>query len=337
MKEVYQKAMQKKKKYHHELYAMTFGFAVLVLLAVLVDSLVSFAAFIFFPLFVVPYFISMQTMSLQLEEFGFDRRRFNGIKRMATLSSMLRSGFKSLSTVLVAVCINFVATIIIFSIFDFIPQYHEFIQEFIKIIQDGENFYANLEVVAKEYNAQYNFVMYLTQAVSYGLAFGFFVFKMTNNSLYALCKNNASLPSGRNAPVFKDTFEKYKKEYHKMFISKEWYKILLIGVCYIIGAISFYYLKLLNFGIPFATALALIAYCFLVPDIIVVQEQMYIYMFDELSQRNATNMQKMFDDIKDKQILNDEQQEELDKFINNLREKLNQKKDDDDDNDKSDS
>lgn len=340
MHEVFQNAKEKKKTYRSAIYAMVLGFAIVCLAAVLLDAFLPFSAFVIFPFFVLSYYVAMQMMITQLGRMEFSRSQFKTFKRMTTFSTILRSPYKSLFHVVMAALIKYFLTFLIIAIFLNIPAYHDFIVEFSKIVfsLDGRNVNDAIMAFAKANQEQYNFVFFITDSVSYGVAYLYFMFMMLHNGLYALCENNVYTQSG-NKSVFLRVFKKYKGSYYKLVFAKEWYKILLILILFAGGFVLAYFLGLLNYGVPIATGLSVIGVCLLLPDLLLFQEQTCIVMQKELQEHKRNDIQKQYNDISDK--LNEDQKKELDAFIDNLNKTLNgmnsQDKDDDSDDEKKDS
>ena len=165
----------------------------------------------------------------------------------------------------------------------------------------------------------------MSSAISYGLAFMFFVYKMLHNALYALCKTSASLPNGKDQPIFKDVFKKYSRAYYKTYYKNEWYKVALIPLFYVVGILLAYFLDLKALNLVFGVSLSLVALVILLPDLMLYQEKTYASMFEELSKRNFTNMQKVYSDIKGQANLSEEQEKALEDFMNQLENAMKEK------------
>lgn len=327
MDKLFDLAKQKKSKQRQFLYAMTFGFVIVALLVAFLDSLVSYSAIIFVPFLVVPFFIAVQMMYLQLENEPFSSKLFYRIFRVG-MSPMLRSSYRTIKNALFAVLINFVLSSIILGIFYLIPNYHQFILDLFEVIQAnyGDTLNDALNTFAKANLQQYNTVFYITNAISYGVSFMYFAYKMLHNALYALCKNAASLPNGKNQPIFNEVFSKYKKVYYKNYYKHQWYKVLLVPIFYTLGALVAYFTDKLALSNWFGSSFAITAIGILLPDLLGYQEQAYIYFFNELSSKNFINMQKIYSDIENNLDLTKEQHDALQNLLNQLKETVEEEK-----------
>lgn len=342
MDEVFKKAKEKKAKYRGSIYAMIFGFVVICLVTIFLDALIGYMAIILFPFLVLPYFIAMQMSIIQLENIPFNRNNFNLSMRLGLFPNC-RIPFRTLANAFIALLIYSVTSLLVFAILYLTPTYKDFISQLLNVLQnsDTQNVFDNLSSLANSNIETYNFVMYLTSSIGYGVGFMYFIYKMLHNALYALCKTSASLPNGKNKPVFKDVFPHYKKQYYKIVYGKEWYKIILIPILFALGIVICYFTNKLAFGIPVACALSVIGIAILLPDLLLIQENTYAVMFEELSAYNFTNMNKMYETMRSSDRLTEEQKQELDNFINHLKDVIdgeknnNENKDDKDDNNKN--
>ena len=344
MDEIFEKAKEKKVKYRGPIYAMTFGFVITCFITIFLDTLFGYMAIILFPFLVLPYFIAMQMTIMQLDNLPFNRKTFNSAMRLGFFPNC-RIPFRTLANVLLALLIYALVSSLTLGILYLTPSYNDYISQLILVIQnsDAQNIYSNISAFANSNIETYNFVMYLTTTIGYGAGFMFFVYKMLHNALYALCRVSASLPNGKDKPIFKDVFPHYKKQYYKIIFSKEWYKIILIPLLFAGGVVLCYFTNLLNFAIPVSCALSVVGIAILLPDLLLIQENTYAVMFDELSASNFTNMNKIYKQMRSSDNLTEEQKQELDNFINHLKDVIdgeknnneNKDKDDKDDNNKN--
>ena len=97
-----------------------------------------------------------------------------------------------------------------------------------------------------------------------------------------------------------------------------------------------YFTNILNFAIPVSCALSVIGIAVLLPDLLLIQENTYAAMFDELSAGNFTNMNKIYKQMRSSDNLTEEQKQELDNFINHLKDVIDGEKNNNENNDKDD-
>lgn len=319
MQEVYREAKNKKKKQYTVILAMLFGFLMIGLLTILLDFLFSFSAILLFPFLILPYFIAMQMTLIQIDVQEFNRRRFYRMFAIG-LSPLVRKSFSALKNVLIAVIIYYLtsqASMIIFGLF---PKYSEVIKQLNESVANSGNILniSNTINDAIQNNELLKNMIFISSSIAYGLAFMFFVYKMLHNALYALCKTSASLPNGKKRPVFNEVFKKYSKQYYKTYYKKEWYKVALVPIFYAGGILLAYFLDLPGLNLLFGVTLAFIAIVILLPNLMLYQEKTYVKMFEELSKRNITNMQKVYSDLKDQANLTKEQEAALEDFMKQL-------------------
>lgn len=337
MKEVLQLAMQKKKKYYATIIAMVFAFFVVLLLSTFLSFWLEYLIILLFPLLILPFFIAMQMTMIQLDTMEFSAKKFNRMI-MVGMSPMLKKPFRTLKTVLLSFLLFIAFTYLSFLIASYIPYYKDYIAEIINISLNntGVDMYNAIITYMQTNTEMTQALMFFVSSISYGIAFFFFIFKMLHNALYALCKNSASLPDGHNQPVFKETFKKYAKQYYRQYYLHEWYKVLLVPVLYALGIYVSYLIEKPTYNLFFATIFALIGVVILLPNLMLYQEQTYVLMFEELSTRNFSNMQKIYSDLKGQANLTQEQTDALDDFIKQLEEAIKTKDQDDKKEDKDD-
>ena len=337
MQDVYLEAMKKKKQYRAVVLAMTFGFLMVGLLTVLLDYLLPFSAIILFPFLVLPYFIAMQMTLIQIDVQEFKNKNFYRMF-LVGISPIVRRSFGLIKNILFAVLIYYLASQATMLIFGLIPQYSSLMSQLNESITIENASFAelyNTVIDIVQNNEVWKNAIFISTSISYGAAFMFFIYETLHNSLYALCKNSASLPNGRNKPVFKEVFKKYSRDYYKTYYRKEWYKVILVPIFYIGGILLAYFLDLPNLNIILGTAFAVIAIVLLIPNLMLYQEKMYVKMFDELSKKNFSNMQKVYSDLRGQVNLTKEQENALEDFMKQLEDAVKEKKENDNDENKS--
>ncbi|MCH5171889.1 MAG: hypothetical protein J1F31_03555 [Erysipelotrichales bacterium] len=338
MQDVYLEAKRKKKKYYAIILAMLFGFLMLTLLTVLLDYLLPFSTIILFPFFILPYFIAMQMMLIQIDVQEFNNKTFYRLFRIG-LSPLIKMSFGTLINVLLAILIYYLVNQVSIIVFVLLPQNSGLITQLIESMEiEGITF-------KEMYDIFYGFIqnseswkqmIFISTSIAYGAGFMFFIYRMLHNSLYALCKTSASLPSGRNKPVFKEVFKKYSRYYYKTYYKHEWYKVALVPIFYAGGVLLAYYLNLQVLTLVIAPSLALVAVTLLLPNLLLYQEKTYVMMFHELSKKNYTNMQKVYTDLKGQANLNKEQEKALDEFMKQLENATKEKREENKENKNSD-
>ena len=344
MNEVLERMSEKKKKYRPQILAMVFGFVILAFLAIVLDQFLSFSAIVVFPLVVFPYFISMQMMLLQIEQREFSRRNFKSYY-FAGLSPMVRKAYSPLINALLAVLIYLLSSILIFVIFYCMPSYNDVFSEMIKGMSRYSNtsdMYNYLAAFVNEHDEIFYLLFLVSNGISYGFAFMFFIYKISHNALYGLCKAGLNLPNGKNRPVFKETFVKYKKQYYLTFYKHNWYRVILVPLFYGFGVYLSTLINQTHLWMMFGSGFAIIALAILLPNLLLFQEQTYVMMFDELSKKNFKNMEKIYDNFRNNANLSEEQSKALDEFIEGLRKTIDDsqnkdKKDEPHDDEKKDS
>ncbi|MCH5179952.1 MAG: hypothetical protein J1F32_01910 [Erysipelotrichales bacterium] len=327
MQEVYMEAKKKKKKFYPMIFAMLFGFFMVCLLTVVLNILFPAFVIVLFPLLILPYFIAMQMTLIQLDVQEFSRKNFYRLL-VVGLSPMIRRSFRVLKNALLACLIYFLAMQVSMFIFGLIPEYSELMTELTKSIAlNGSNINNVIDTITNNYqnNELWTNMIFISSSIAYGLAFMFFVYKMLHNALYALCKTSASLPDGKDQPIFKEVFKRRSRAYYKTYYKNEWYKVVLVPLFYILGVVLAYFLERKALNLVFGISFSLVAIVILLPSLMLYQEKTYASMFEELSKRNFTNMQKVYSDIKGQANLSEEQEKALEDFMNQLENAMKEK------------
>lgn len=327
MQEVYIEAKKKKKKFYPMIFAMLFGFFMVCLLTAVLDILFPAFVIVLFPLLILPYFIAMQMTLIQLDVQEFSRKNFYRLFFVG-LTPMIRRAFSALKNVLLACLIYFLTTQLALFVFGLIPEYSDLMVQFTNSVAlGGSNVNDVVNTIMNNYqnNELWNNMIFISSSIAYGIAFMFFVYKMLHNALYALCKTSASLPNGKGQPVFKEVFKRHSRAYYKTYYKNEWYKIALVPIFYALGVVLAYFLDKKAFNLVFGVSFSLIAIVILLPNLMLYQEKTYASMFEELSKRNFTNMQKVYSDIKGQANLSEEQEKALEDFMNQLENAIKEK------------
>lgn len=314
---------QRQKKYYGKVLAVSLCVGAIVLAIVFLQwlierSYIGFTMILAFPLVVIPLIACAIVATTRIcHEPDYNFRTFYSFY-VVGLSPQMRTSFRLLVTLLKSLLIMFVINIVGFAIIYYIPTLRDAINEFMAQI-DGANIidttYRFMDFLTSE--PFYTPYMILTN-VSFGVSLIYFVYSILSKCLYANCKINAMLPNGRNMPVFKEVFSKYRKVYYQTLLKYNWYYYVVPILGYILSIILSFVFHFELYGTIIGVLVLIILLIPCMPNLLILNDIMYEIMGAELQIKNASFITDILSKFNGDSNLSEEQKREIDKMLNDL-------------------
>lgn len=321
------KAFLTYRKYLANKLAIAFSFTVFVLASLAIGIIGSYLFLILVPIVLLPLFICLQfTNSAFAKGMPLTQKNFFSFYRTA-FTPPLSGAYQVLSSFLKAFLtylgLSFVAIFIMLQIY--ITNDSLFAQEIDSIAALAADGNLTGALDAYEANSVIVSISSIAMIICGGLALLLFLHLIGRNAIVPhLALSMSSMPGRIASSIHREGLQFFKREYNADYYKATWFGAPLVLVGFGLGVLATYALKIDPYLILLSGCAG--AFVFLTPFLPyyldVIEE-----LFKKYKERYVTisidQAKKAYEEIKVAQKLSEEQQEELDKLINDLQNKSN--------------
>lgn len=325
-----QKAFQTYRKHLASKLAIAFSFTVFVLASLAIGLLGSYLFVLLVPIIILPIYICLQlTNSSFAKGMPLSQRNFFAFYKVA-FTPTLNGAYQVISSFLKAALIYFgLSFVVIFIMLQvYLTNDASFAQEFQGITALITNGMYQDALQAYEENATVLFISTVASLISGGLSLLAFMHFIGRNSIVPhLALSMSALPGKIAYSVHRQGLKVFKSEFNGDYYRASWLAapIILIGFAGGVLATYFFtsntYLILLS---GFAGAFILLTP--FLPYFLDVVEELFKKYRDRYLRVSIDQATRVYEEIKVAQQLSEEQQKELDKLINDLKNQSENKK-----------